>query len=1165
MQVSIPFFAFIQKCKSYLSRMNVASDSSKEHGIIKKPDCTVGMCSSSSQNSEQVSIMNAENKERCSLEVLKDDIQEPIFLKGKSFSSINFWMNGAHLRSSTHYDPHHNLLCVGANLREMSSSSTGSVQSCQDGNRGRRASRQPREQPSRSPTRPRVVVKTVREVGGAQFPLLTRTNYGEWATVMKVMLKARGLWRVVQDGTDDEQEDQMAMEAILKGVPPEYVTTLGSKDSAKEAWTSLEAIRVGNDRVKKAKVQQLRREFETIAFRDGEAVKDFALRLTSCQLGTLGEVIKEETVVAKYLRVVPSKYAHVAVAIETMLDLDALSIEDVTGRLKATVVGMARSMLKAKGMPAAFWGEAMSTAVYILNRSPMKSLENKMPFEAWHGRKPDVAHLRTFGCIGHVKVTRPNLVKLEDRSKPMVFLGYEAGSKAYRLYDPVERRVHVSRDVVGAGAIPHRERHRRQSNTPRLGGAGSGRQAALQQRGGATIICRNGAGRELVASDAGGDELHPREPDLELVDPPANCRPIGLKWVYKVKRDERGEVVRHKARLVARGFVQREGIDFEEVFAPVARMESVRLGTDSITLRQSAYARKLLERSGMAGCRANKTPMEKKIKLSKASTAAKVDATGYRSIIGGLRYLVHTRPDLAFAVGYISQFMEDPREDHLAAVKHLLRYVAGTVDYGVVYPRHNGGKAELIGYSDSDMAGDIDGRKCTSGLIFFLGGCPISWQSQKQRIVALSTCEAEYVAAATACCQGVWLRRLLQEITREDHRAPVLRVDNQSAIELAKNPVLHDRSKHIDIRFHFIRDCVTGGQIILGHVGTGQQLADILTKPLGQKRLVQLMVKIGVEEIKHEDQAITLWPPSASPFLYPMPVYGEASNHSSVSIEEPDYSNHARARHMKEYSESVILNCGDVLFIPEGWYHQVDSDDLTIAVNFWWKSRLMTQMLEHMDAYYIRRVLSRQSIMVQKDAFGNLKDCTSIQPMDKALAGFQLFNLQKGSPLQNLEPSTLQALYELISLVHNGAEVVNQNDITESTSQDKSSNKRDETTKIAAADDLSLLYKDPVAKIILLVKPLELRSMLLAMVQAFPRTLEALVLNMLGPVGAEILTRKFDEMDQQTTKEEHRAEFYKTFYSVFEDQYAAMDALLSGKESFSFQVFQNVIDKYLRH
>ncbi|CAO1946163.1 unnamed protein product [Urochloa humidicola] len=312
---------------------------------------------------------------------------------------------------------------------------------------------------------------------------------------------------------------------------------------------------------------------------------------------------------------------------------------------------------------------------------------------------------------------------------------------------------------------------------------------------------------------------------------------------------------------------------------------------------------------------------------------------------------------------------------------------------------------------------------------------------------------------------------------------------------------------------------------------------------------------------------VTLWPPSASPFLYPMPVYGEASNHSSVSIEEPDYLSYTRARYMKEYSERVILNRGDVLFIPEGWYHQVDSDDLTIAINFWWKSRIMTQMLEHMDAYYLRRILSRlvdkeMNIMVQKSPFCRSKDNTNIQAMDKALTGFQLFNLQKDSPLQTLEPSTVQALYELISLVHDSAEVVTQNYITEPTSSDTSSNKRDKT-KNAAADDSSLLDKDPVAKIILPVEPLELRSMVLAMVHTFPRTLEALVLNMLGPVGAEILTRKFDEIDQQSTKEE-QTEFYKTFYSVFEDQYAAMDVLLNGKEVFSFQVFQNVLDKYLR-
>ncbi|KAG2592050.1 hypothetical protein PVAP13_5NG523500 [Panicum virgatum] len=312
---------------------------------------------------------------------------------------------------------------------------------------------------------------------------------------------------------------------------------------------------------------------------------------------------------------------------------------------------------------------------------------------------------------------------------------------------------------------------------------------------------------------------------------------------------------------------------------------------------------------------------------------------------------------------------------------------------------------------------------------------------------------------------------------------------------------------------------------------------------------------------------VTLWPPSASPFLYPMPVYGEASNHSSVIIEEPDYSSYTRARYMKEYSERVVLNCGDVLFIPEGWYHQVDSDDLTIAINFWWKSRIMTQMSEHMDAYYLRRILSRlvdkeMNIMVQRNPFCRLGDCTNIQPMNKALTGFQLFNLQKDSPLQTLEPSTLQALYELVSLVHDSDEVVNQNDRPEPTSEGTSSNRRDET-KIAAPDDSSLLDKDPVAKTILPVEPLEFRSMMLAMVRTFPRTLETLVLNMLRPVGAEILTRKFDEIDQLTTKEE-QAEFYKTFYSVFEDQYAAMDVLLNGKESFSFQVFQNVLDKYLR-
>lgn len=230
--------------------------------------------------------------------------------------------------------------------------------------------------------------------------------------------------------------------------------------------------------------------------------------------------------------------------------------------------------------------------------------------------------------------------------------------------------------------------------------------------------------------------------------------------------------------------------------------------------------------------------------------------------------------------------------------------------------------------------------------------------------------------------------------------------------------------------------------------------------------------------------------------------------------------------------------------------------------------------------------------IVQQKSFSHAKENSGFQPTDEASrVGSEEFNLRnkvkshdtsdkegardtsdkkgaadtsdkKGAPLQSLEPSTLQALYELMSVVHDSVEAVDQNDIAESASQDPSSSQSNERKK-TAADDSSFLEKDPVAKIILPVEPLELRSMLLAMVHTFPRTLEGLVLNILGPTGAEILTRKFDEMDQQTTTEE-QSEFYKTFYSAFDDQYAAMDALLNRKELFSFQVFQSVLDQYLR-
>jgi len=478
----------------------------------------------------------------------------------------------------------------------------------------------------------------------------------------------------------------------------------------------------------------------------------------------------------------------------------------------------------------------------------------------------------------------------------------------------------------------------------------------------------------------------------ELVDPPRRVKPIGLKWVYKTKKDATGVITKHKARLVAKGYVQQQGIDFEEVFAPVARLESVRLllahaasqgwavhhmdvksaflngvlqeqvyveqppgfvlrghenkvlhlvkalyglrqaprawyakldsslielgfqrsnsehavylrgsgdhrlvvgvyvddlvitgGNDNdiskfkeemkskfqmsdlgllhyylglevtqseagITVCQSAYAAKILESAGLAGCNPSHTPMEPRLKLSKQSSAPAVDPTRYRSIVGSLRYLVNSRPDLAYAVGYISRFMEKPTTEHLTAVKRVLRYVAGTLHFGCHYQRRK--EARLVGYSDSDMAGDVDTRKSTTGVGFFLGGNIITWQSQKQRVVALSSCEAEYIAAATAACQGVWLARLLAELKGEDASTFSLKIDNESAIALSRNPVFHDRSKHIDVKFHYIRECVEENRVQLQSIRTEEQLADILTKALGRERFCELRSRLGVHHVK---------------------------------------------------------------------------------------------------------------------------------------------------------------------------------------------------------------------------------------------------------------------------------------------------------------------------
>lgn len=243
-------------------------------------------------------------------------------------------------------------------------------------------------------------------------------------------------------------------------------------------------------------------------------------------------------------------------------------------------------------------------------------------------------------------------------------------------------------------------------------------------------------------------------------------------------------------------------------------------------------------------------PMEPGLKLGKGSEEATINEREFRRNIGCLRYLIHTRPDLAQCVGVLSRYMHDPRSSHGAALKQVLRYLKGTCSLGIFY--ENNGMKELIGYSDSSYNVDPDDGKSTTGHIFYLNSCPVTWCSQKQEIVALSSCEAEYMAATETAKQALWLQELLEEVTEDGVGKTVIRIDNKSAIALAKNPVFHGRSKHIHTRFHFIRECVEKSLVIVEHVAGTEQKADILlTKALGRIKFKDMRSLIGVQDLSN--------------------------------------------------------------------------------------------------------------------------------------------------------------------------------------------------------------------------------------------------------------------------------------------------------------------------
>ena len=269
--------------------------------------------------------------------------------------------------------------------------------------------------------------------------------------------------------------------------------------------------------------------------------------------------------------------------------------------------------------------------------------------------------------------------------------------------------------------------------------------------------------------------------------------------------------------------------------------------SSGVFLSQRKYALDILEETGMLDCKPIDTPMDPNVKLVPGQGESFRDPGRYRRLVGKLNYLTITRPDISFPVSVVSQFLQPPCDNHWDAVIRILRYIKSTPGQGVLYK--NRGHTQVVGYADADSAGSPTDRRSTSGYCVFIGGNLISWKSKKQHVVARSSAEAEYRAMALETCELIWLRHLLQELRFGKDEQMKLICDNQAALHIASNPVFHERTKHIEVDCHFIREKIASGCMATSFVNSNDQLADIFTKSLRDPRIKYICNKLGAFDI----------------------------------------------------------------------------------------------------------------------------------------------------------------------------------------------------------------------------------------------------------------------------------------------------------------------------
>ncbi|KAI8436415.1 hypothetical protein MSG28_010011 [Choristoneura fumiferana] len=542
-------------------------------------------------------------------------------------------------------------------------------------------------------------------------------------------------------------------------------------------------------------------------------------------------------------------------------------------RMNRSLVERAKCMLLNANLPKLYWADAIHTAAYVINRSPTKSLSFKTPVEMWSGLKPNVSHMRIFGCEAMVHLPKEKRKKWDPKAHKMIFIGYCDHTKGYRFILPNSRKVIKSRDAVFLESTVKRdfvpvemstkkpekeeeslmnESFTSESSYETVKGNKSSdseyipdtsldspeiSKVTLRPRNKInnknlnlvhseenTYLCSVTPGipetyKEAISSENKDEWIKSIDEELEaheknrtwiLTEKPPNAKIIGCKWVFRIKEESTGP--RYKSRLCAKGFAQTAGIDYTETFAPTVSV-----------------------------------PVDPHVKLQKGEGEPEKNIP-YREAVGSLMHLATvSRPEIMFAVSLVSRFLTCYNKSHWNAILKIFKYLIETKEYGLYYSQSSQ-PAEVTGYSDADYANDLDTRRSVTGYVFIKNGAAVTWSSQRQQTVALSTTEAEFMAACAATKEAMWIRQLLCDIGDYKQDTMCLHLDNQSAISVIKNVNFHKRCKHIDIKYHFVKEKFHQKIIDLKAVSSENQFADIFTKALSKDKFQFLRSKLGMSD-----------------------------------------------------------------------------------------------------------------------------------------------------------------------------------------------------------------------------------------------------------------------------------------------------------------------------